>query len=113
MRADDVLGRIMNQVGDNLGVRRVFGEPVERDGTTVIPVSVICGGGGSGPTDNGGAGYGGWARGVGVYAIRDGQVRFVPATDRTLLIALGMLVWLRVMARVLRRRRAALPPVCR
>ena len=30
---------IVTKVGDQLGIRRVFGEPVERDGLTVIPVA--------------------------------------------------------------------------
>ena len=33
---------------DALSVRRVFGEPVERDGVTVIPAATVIGGGGGG-----------------------------------------------------------------
>ncbi len=31
-----------------LSVRRVYGDPIERDGTTVIPVAKVSGGGGGG-----------------------------------------------------------------
>ncbi len=31
-----------------LSVRQVFGEPVERDGVTVIPAATVIGGGGGG-----------------------------------------------------------------
>ena len=102
MRADDILSR----VGDGLGVRRVFGEPVERDGTTVIPVSMIMGGGGGGgaaggdPGTPGGAGYGGWSRGIGVYTIREGQVRFVPAVDRTFIAVVAILAASRLFVRL-------------
>ncbi|MDF2969443.1 MAG: hypothetical protein K0Q93_3221 [Nocardioidaceae bacterium] len=41
MTPDDILTR----VGDQLGIRRVFGEPIERDGVTVVPVAVSVGGG--------------------------------------------------------------------
>src|SRR5690349_5405013 len=102
VNADELLAK----AGDHLGARRVFGSPVERDGVTVIPVAMVVGGGGAGgAADAGGGGFGGWSRGIGVYAIRDGEVRFVPATDRTLLIALAVLVWGRVMLRIFRRPR--------
>lgn len=103
MRAESLLGRI----GDNLSVRRVFGEAVERDGVTVVPVAMVVGGGGGGmdaAEQEGGGGFGLIARGVGVYVIRAGEVRFVPATDRTLLAGLGLLIAARTVSRVLRRR---------
>ncbi|HET6667158.1 MAG TPA: hypothetical protein VFG98_07750, partial [Intrasporangium sp.] len=56
---------ILTRVGDQLSVRRVFGEPVERDGLVVIPVAVALGGGGggSGPDEQGsGGGLGGMVR---------------------------------------------------
>ena len=86
---------IVTRVGDQLGIRRVFGEPVERDGLVVIPVAVAIGGGGggSGPDEQGsGAGFGGMVRGIGVYAISNGQVRFIPAVDTTALAAMGVLL---------------------
>ena len=102
MTPDDVLSR----VGDQLSVRRVFGEPVERDGVLVIPVAVAIGGGGggSGPDDQGsGGGFGGMVRGIGVYSIGNGQVRFIPAIDATALAAFGLLL-ARTVIRATRRR---------
>jgi uncharacterized spore protein YtfJ len=106
MRADEVLSRI----GENISVRRVFGEPVERGGTTVVPVAMVLGGSGAGGDTEGasGGGFGVWARGIGVYAIRDGEVRFVPATDRTLLIAVGVLVGARLVRRLIKHRASVL-----
>ena len=103
MTPDDILTR----VGDQLGIRRVFGEPVERDGIVVIPVAVAVGGGGggTGPDDQGnGGGFGGVVRGIGVYAITNGQVRFIPAIDTTALAAMGVLL-ATVVLRALRRPR--------
>lgn len=104
MTPDDILQR----VGDQVGIRRVFGEPVERDGIVVVPVAVALGGGGggTGPDDNGGGGgFGGLVRGIGVYAVANGQVRFVPAIDTTALAALGVLL----AGLVLRARRRSGP----
>ena len=103
MTPDEILTRI----GDQLSVRRVFGEPVERDGLVVIPVAVALGGGGggTGPDEQGsGGGLGGMVRGIGVYSIRDGQVRFVPAVDTTALAAMGVLL-AGLVLRARRRRR--------
>ena len=103
MTPDDILTR----VGDQLGIRRVFGEPVERDGVLVIPVAVAIGGGGggTGPDEQGsGGGFGGVVRGIGVYAITNGQVRFIPAIDTTALAALGVILASLVL-RTQRRRR--------
>jgi uncharacterized spore protein YtfJ len=71
VRADD----IMNRIGEGFGARRVFGQPVERDGVTVIPVAMVGGGGGGGAAGGaegtpGGAGFGGWSRGIGVFVLQ-------------------------------------------
>ena len=39
---------LMEQTRDALTVKRVFGEPYERDGVTVIPAASIRGGAGGG-----------------------------------------------------------------
>lgn len=98
---------LLRRAGDQLSVRRVFGETVERDGTLVIPVAVALGGGGGGtaPADQGGegGGFGGLVRGIGVYSVRDGQVRFVPAIDLTALALVAVLL-IRTLSRARRRR---------
>ncbi len=91
---------ILTRAGDQLGIRRVFGEPIERDGVTVVTVAVSIGGGGGGrgPEDQGsGGGFGGMVRAIGAYTISNSQVRFVPAVDTTalaamLVIAVGIVV---------------------
>lgn len=72
---------------DAISVRKVFGDPVERDGVTVIPVARVAGGGGGGrghdergeEGEGGGFGMGGTP--VGVFVIKDGKVRWQPAVD--------------------------------
>jgi uncharacterized spore protein YtfJ len=92
---------------DAITVKRVYGEPIEREGVTVIPAAAVRGGGGGGGDDeqNGGGGFGLAARPVGAYVIRPGgEVEWQPALDlsRVLLAvaALGLMT-----ARVLARRR--------
>ena len=80
------VNEILKGARDTMSVRRVYGDPVEKDGLTVIPVASVMGGGGGGgdEQDNGGAGFGLFTRPVGAYVIRDGGVTWSPADDRTL-----------------------------
>jgi uncharacterized spore protein YtfJ len=80
---------------DALSTRRVFGEPQEVSGVTVIPVARVAGGAGGGggegnredETGSGfGTGFGMHASPIGAYAIRDGDVQWKPAVDVTRLI---------------------------
>lgn len=77
---------LLSATRESLTSHRVFAEPVEHDGTTVIPVSAIAGGGGGGGgvqegAEGSGAGFGLGAKPVGAYVIRDGSVRWVPAVN--------------------------------
>ncbi|MGH3383227.1 MAG: GerW family sporulation protein [Nocardioidaceae bacterium] len=77
---------------DVLSVQRVYGDPIERDGVTVVPVAAVRGGGGGGSDDNenGGAGFAVTARPVGVYVIRGGDVEWRPAVDVGRLAVAGL-----------------------
>lgn len=72
---------------DSLTVRRIYGDPVERDGLTVIPVASIWGGwgGGAGTKPDGqdgeGGGFGMNGKASGVYVIGNGHVTWRPAVD--------------------------------
>lgn len=82
----DVLG-YLGKVGDAVTVKRVFGEPYERDGVTIIPAALVLGGGGGGggesPGEGGGSGggFGVVARPAGAYVIKEGRVTWTPAVD--------------------------------
>jgi uncharacterized spore protein YtfJ len=90
---------ILEGARDAISVGRVYGDPIEQEGVTVIPAAKVGGGGGGGGDDaqNGGAGFGVGARPVGAFVIRGDQVRWVPAVDitRVLLIGLAALLVLR------------------
>ena len=94
MQVDEVLA----QARDTMTVKRVFGDPIERDGVTVIPVANVMGGGGAGtgesPTEGagGGVGYGVRATPAGAYIIRGSEVDWEPAVDMGRVIRVGQLV---------------------
>jgi uncharacterized spore protein YtfJ len=83
---------------DVISVQRVFGDPYEKNGVTVIPAARVQGGagggGGEGPEGQGngmGAGFGVNARPAGAYVIRGDEVDWRPAIDVNRLL-LGMQV---------------------
>ncbi len=86
--------QVLSTAQEALTVRRVFGDPIDVGGTTIVPVARVSGGGGGGGrgTQEGGVGYGLHARPVGVYAIRDGDVRWRPAIDVNRVILGGQLL---------------------
>lgn len=78
---------------DAMTVKRVYGDPIERDGILVIPAAnVVGGGGGGGDQENNGGGFGVSATPAGAWVIRDGQVEWEPAVDVTRIATLGMVV---------------------
>ena len=107
---------LMKSWEDAYTVRRVFGDPIEKDGVTVIPVAMVTGGGGggSGPEFEGsdaegsGGGFGGMARPAGVFVVTADHVEWQPAVDVTVLgvatLVLGGLIAI-VLGRALGRRR--------
>ena len=88
----------LDAVRDVLTVKRVFGEPYEVNGVTVIPVAAIRGGGGGGGGEDSqqqvgaGAGLGVVARPVGVFVVNGERVRWEPAIDITRIVVGGQLV---------------------
>lgn len=103
---------ITKQIADtvtSVGVHAAYGDPVELDGTLIVPVAVASYGFGAGEAgadaqgEGSGAGGGGFACPVGAYVTRDGYTRFEPNT--VALIAVGIpFVWVagRALARVIR-----------
>jgi uncharacterized spore protein YtfJ len=82
---------LMAKVQDSASVKRVFGEPYEKDGVAVIPVAKVGGGGGGGGGEGdegkgwgGGGGFGGQP--VGAFVIRNGKVSWRPAVDVTSIV---------------------------
>jgi uncharacterized spore protein YtfJ len=88
--------RMMTEARDVITVKRVFGDPYEKDGVTIIPAATVQGGGGGGggegPTGQGkgeGGGFGLSARPAGAYVISNDQVTWQPAVDVNRVVAVG------------------------
>lgn len=93
----DFVAAIMERIGSSAGVTAVFGEPVESEGVTVIPVArVRWGGGGGGGGEGADEGYGGGGGAMaaphGFIELRGGEARYrrVRSPVRTLLLLLGV-----------------------
>lgn len=110
------MAHLTQQLADTvtqIGVKSAYGEAVEVDGTTIIPVAYTCygfgGGEGAGGGDEGSQGEGaaggggGMSLPVGVYASRDGYTRFEPNVIALLGVGIPF-VWVagRALARVIR-----------
>jgi uncharacterized spore protein YtfJ len=93
---------LLTQARDALTVKRVFGEPYERNGVTLIPAAVIRGGAGGGSGEGrdeearsgsgSGGGFGLVAKPAGVYIIEENQVRWQPAIDVNRIVLGGQIV---------------------
>ena len=84
---------------DAVTVKRVFGEPYQRNGVTIIPAAKVMGGGGGGagegPEGEGqgsGTGFGIAAKPAGAYVIRGDDVKWQPAVDVNRIIAGSFIV---------------------
>jgi uncharacterized spore protein YtfJ len=105
------LREAMKRAREAVSAGQVIGDPVEREGVTVIPTATVFGGGGGGggttPGDEGepageGSGFGfglvGWP--AGAFEIRGEQVRWQPAIDYTrIALSLIFLAYLLLRAR--------------
>ena len=105
----DLVERLAQQVQVNANAKQVYGEPVERDGTTIIPVAKVqwgFGGGGigRGPVERGGGGGGARAYPTGFIELRNGKAEFRPIQDPmapAILAGVGLAVGL-LLAKLLR-----------
>ena len=94
-RGDELLASLADRIGARLGTSTVYGEPIERDGVSIVPVAVarfgIGGGGGADPKKGqegeGGGGVGTVAP-VGYIELKDGRSRFVPIVHPARMFAL-------------------------
>ena len=96
------LDEILADAGKSLGVRRIYGDPYEKNGVTVIPAARVMGGAGGGgaveaaipggadstsdspsgsPATGSGVGFGMSGRPVGAFVIKGDDVRWLPAID--------------------------------
>jgi uncharacterized spore protein YtfJ len=104
---NELLGRIGQTVGQKAQASTIFGDPVERQGVTVIPVAKarfgFGGGGGSGTREadqgsGGGGGGGVLVTPIGYIEVRDGSSEFKRISTPTDLLALVAAASLAIVA---------------
>jgi hypothetical protein len=100
MNTQEILAGAQNA----MTARRIFGDPIEVRGVTILPVATVGGRGGGARRggEDGGVSFGIGARPAGVYIIRDdGHVTWRPALNLNLVILGGQMV---VLAAILSLR---------
>ena len=114
---------LLSGARDAVSVKRVYGDPYEKNGLTVIPAAAVRGGGGGGIGEHGssdsggGGGFGLVARPSGAWIIEDGNVTWKPAIDVNRIVLGGQVIAVAailVAGRVLRshsHRRSSLLPL--
>jgi hypothetical protein len=117
--AAEVLERLAERLGGKASVSAVFGEPVMREGITIIPVAKVGFGFGAGVgtahrqsdvAQGGGGGGGASAAPVGYIEITDGNAVFKPIRDPLVDIVVPLATLVagfaapRMLRRLLRRR---------
>lgn len=112
------LSEVLSTAGDAITVRRVYADPYEKDGVTIIAGAMVAGGGGGGGghdekgQEGEGGGFGVNARPSGAFIIKDGRVSWRPAVDVNQLFAVIGAVAVATLFAWARSRRAhrARPP---
>lgn len=92
------LPRHMAEILSNIGVRAAYGEPVELEATTLLPVALTSYGFGAGEHDpasqhssaTAGGGSGGLSIPVGAYLTCNGVTRFEPNTIALLAVSIPL-----------------------
>src|ERR1700704_452177 len=108
---------LLSKVTESTGAGRAFGPPIEKGDVMIVPVSLIVGGGGAGigyPSEHhgdaeakrsegkgGGIGHISWP--IGAYVVRNGDVRWVPAVDATI-VAVAVIGLLKRIVKLRSRR---------
>lgn len=111
------LDELVANAREAITVRRVYAEPYEREGVTVIAAATVAGGAGGGGgkdeqkhQEGEGGGFGVNARPVGAYVIKDRKVSWRPAIDVNRVVvnlSVVLVVFLIARARVAKARAKA------
>lgn len=105
------VAKTLGNAQDALTVNRVFAEPYEKDGVSVIAAAAVSGAGGAGAggdpagEQGEGGGFRTTARPAGAYVVKDGQVSWRPAVDvNRIITVLGVIAVIFLLRRPRRRR---------
>ncbi|MFO7690732.1 MAG: hypothetical protein R6W83_09315 [Cryobacterium sp.] len=87
------------EITRSAGVKSAYGEPIQIDGASIVPVALVYygfGGGEAGETSEGGAGAGGGGGGaslpIGAYVTENGRARFDPNIVAIMAVGIPLLL---------------------
>jgi uncharacterized spore protein YtfJ len=89
MGTADFVQRLAERIGSSANVSAAFGDPIENDGVTIVPVAWSASGFGGGTRsedEQSGGGGGGFVSPLGYVEIREGRTRFRPTWDPHLIV---------------------------
>jgi len=101
---------IVERLQQNFSAGMVYADPVEKDGTVLLPAVWVAGGGGGGSdmsedaVERGGGGFGLFARPSGSWVVTDRGAEWVPAVDLTALALAGTVLVLGLLRYGAKRR---------
>ena len=100
---------LVERMQESFSAQIVYGDPIEKDGTVLLPAAWVAGGGGagSGRDESGaqgeGGGFGLFARPSGSWVVTSEGAQWVPAIDVTAIVLAGsvlLMSYLRYRAKV-------------
>jgi uncharacterized spore protein YtfJ len=94
MDEKDEIMSVIDKAKDAMSVKRVFGDPYEKNGVTIIPAARVQGGAGGGSGEQEGqqgrgSGFGVNAKPAGAFVFNGDKVSWQPAIDATKIV-IGM-----------------------
>jgi uncharacterized spore protein YtfJ len=100
------VNEVITSAQEAITVKRVYGQPIEKDGVTLIPAAIVGGGagGGKGRDQKGqegeGTGFGVGGRPAGVFVLKAGEVSWRPAVDpNRVIMTLGLVLVVYLLSR--------------
>ena len=84
----------VERIQEKFSAQIVYGDPIEKDGTVLLPAVWVAGGGGGGSGEQSGShgeggGFGLFARPSGSWVVTSEGAKWVPAIDPTVVIVAG------------------------
>jgi len=101
---------LVESLQEKFSARIVYGDPVEKDGTVLLPAAWVAGGGGGGSdmtaesAERAGGGFGLFARPSGSWVVTSEGAEWVPAVDLTAMMLAGSVLALSLIRLAGRRR---------
>lgn len=102
---------LIEKIQEKFTAQIVYGDPIEKDGTVLLPAAWVAGGGGGGSepgdepgSERGGGGFGLFARPAGSWVVTAEGAKWVPAVDLTVIIVVSGMVAISFLRQWARRR---------